>query len=208
MGTVRRLGALALGLALAGCSDDRSPLEPEPGSPAQAEDHSTGVVVQVKGTADHIRTVGTVTALTLFFFDSERKADGTTTGSYFYNFQAAGFSVQGPVTCISTAGNQAWIGGVVESIDSPAPEDQELVGRDIWWRSIDNGQGDNAALDITTGLGFAFPGSTITAESWCRDQPALLILHEVDPAAISRSRSSERRSNPVRPVQDWTARPS
>lgn len=183
MSTVRRLGALALGLALAGCSDNRSALEPEPGAAVLAVDHGSGVEVQVKGTADHLRTVGTVTALTLFSFDSERKADGTTTGSYFYNFQAAGFSVQGPVTCISIAGNQAWIGGVVESIDSPDPEDQELVGRDMWWRSIDNGQGDKAALDITTGVGFAFPGGTITAESWCQDQPALLVLREVDPGS-------------------------
>jgi hypothetical protein len=183
MSTVRRFGILALGLALTGCGDDRSALEPESASPALAEAQSSGVVVQVKGTADHVRTVGAVTALTLFSFDSERRADGTTAGSYSYNFQAAGFSVEGPVTCISTAGNQAWVGGTVATIDSPDPEDQALVGLDMWWRSIDNGQGDGAALDITTGLGFAFPGSTITAESWCQDQPALLVLREVDPGS-------------------------
>ena len=66
MGTLRRSGALALGLALAGCSDDRFALAPGPDSPAKAQDHSSGVVVQVKGTADHLRTVGDVTALTLF----------------------------------------------------------------------------------------------------------------------------------------------
>ena len=181
MGTLRCSGALALGLVLAGCSADRSALAPEPDSPALAQDHSNGVVAQVKGTADHLRTIGDVTALTLFSFDSKRKADGTTTGSYFYNFQAAGFSVEGPVTCISTAGNQAWIGGTVARIDSPDPADQELVGVDMWWRSIDNGQGANATPDLTTGIGFAFPGSTITAESWCQDQPAALILREVDP---------------------------
>jgi hypothetical protein len=183
MDTVRRWATLALGLALTACLDDRSALEPESGSPALAAAQSTGVVVQVKGTADHLRTVGEVTALTLFHFDGERRADGTTSGSYFYNFQAAGFSVEGPVTCISTAGNQAWVGGVVGSIESPDPEDQALVGVDMWWRSIDNGQGDQAALDITTGLGFAFPGSTITAESWCRDQPELLVLRDVDPGS-------------------------
>jgi hypothetical protein len=183
MGTLRRFGGLALGLALAGCSDDRFAMAPGPDSPATAQDHSTGVVVQVKGTADHLRTVGDVTALTLFSFDSERKADGTTAGSYFYDFQAAGFSVEGPVTCISTAGNQAWIGGTVARIDSPDPEDQALVGVDMWWRSIDNGQAANVAPDLTTGLGFEFPGSTITAESWCRGQPAVLVLRELDPGS-------------------------
>ncbi len=181
MGTVRRFGMLALGLALTGCSDDRSALEPESGSPALAQAHSSGVVVQVKGTADHLRTVGAVTALTLFSFHSEGRVDGTVGGRYSYNFQAAGFSVEGPVTCISTAGSQAWIGGTVASIDSPDPEDQALVGADMWWSSIDNGQGDGADLDITTGIGFAFPGSTITAQSWCRDQPRLLPEREVAP---------------------------
>jgi hypothetical protein len=180
MVTLRGSAALALGLALAGCGDDRSTLAPEADSPAFTQDHSSGVVVQVKGTADHLRTIGAVTALTLFSFDSKRKTDGTVTGSYLYNFQAAGFSVEGPVTCISTAGNQAWVGGTVARIDSPDPADQELVGVDMWWRSIDNGQGDQATPDLTTGLGFEFPGSTITAESWCRDQPAALVLRAID----------------------------
>jgi hypothetical protein len=180
MGTLRRLGALALGLTLAGCSDDHSTVLAPEHSSASAQDHSSGVVVQVKGTADHLRTVGTVTALTRFSFDSERRADGTTSGIYFYDFQAAGFSVEGPVTCISTAGNQAWIGGTVARIDSPDPADQELVGVDMWWRSIDNGTGGMASPDLTTGLGFAFPGSTITAESWCRDQPEVLVIREID----------------------------
>jgi hypothetical protein len=170
-------------LALTGCLNDRSALEAESISPAEAAAHSSGVIVQVKGTADHLRTVGEVTALTFFHFDAERRADGTTSGSYYYNFQAAGFSVEGPVTCISTAGNQACVGGIVARIDSPDPEDQALVGADMWWRSIDNGQGEDTALDITTGIGFAFPGGTITAESWCRDQPALLVLREVDPGS-------------------------
>jgi hypothetical protein len=180
MQALRRLGALTLGLALTGCSNDRSTLAPEADSPSFAQDHSSGVVVQVKGTADHLRTVAGVTALTLFSFDSERKADGTTSGRYFYNFQAAGFSVEGPVTCISTSGNQAWVGGTVARIDSPDPEDQALVGVDMWWQSVDNGL---AALDRTTGIGFKFPTTTITAESWCRDQPVVLPLRDVDPGS-------------------------
>jgi hypothetical protein len=53
----------------------------------------------------------------------------------------------------------------------------------MWWRSIDNGQGANAALDLTTGLGFALPGSTITAESWCQDRPEILVIREIDPGS-------------------------
>lgn len=76
--------------------------------------------------------------------------------------------------------NQAWIGGTVASITSPDSADQSLVGVDMWWRMIDNGRGPHAAPDSTTGVGFAFPGSTITAESWCADQPAVLIMREVE----------------------------
>jgi hypothetical protein len=35
-------------------------------------------------------------------------------------------------------------------------------------------------VEAHTGLGFEFPGSTITAESWCQDQPAALVLREID----------------------------
>ncbi|MGH7526794.1 MAG: hypothetical protein ACREMX_08820 [Gemmatimonadales bacterium] len=182
MHIVRSFGTLVVALALAGCGDREPTLAPQDGGePLFRGNHgSRKVVAAISGSAHHTRTVGEVTALTLFRFHAKSRADGTTKGRYFYNFQAAGFSVEGPVTCISLAGNQAWIGGTVARIDSPDPADQELVGVDMWWRMIDNGHGRHAPPDSTTGVGFAFPGSTITAESWCQDQPAVLILREVE----------------------------
>jgi len=87
--------------------------------------------------------------------------------------------MHGPVTCLSSAGHEAWVGGRVTKVLSDDPAFQDLLGVEMWWRSRDNGEGSAAPPDSTTGLGFAFPGSTITAESWCRDQPLALVLRQV-----------------------------
>jgi hypothetical protein len=179
MDTLRRFGGLVVVLALAACGDREPTLAPaEPEAP-QLHRGGHRIEALISGTAHHTRTVGTTTALTIFAFHGWRQADGRTRGLYHYDFRAAGFSVQGPITCISIAGNQAWVGGTVARIDSPDPEDQSLVGADMWWRSIDNGFRSQKP-DSTTGVGFAFPGGTITAESWCRDQPQALVLRQVE----------------------------
>ena len=181
MHTIRGAGVLVLGLALAACTDDQAALAPEAGSVAlQAE----GVTASVTGSGHHTRIVAGVEDRTTFSFTAIQRADGTTSGQYQYDFRAAGFSVHGPVTCVSIRGNEAWIGGTVGRIKSPDPEDQSLVGVDMWWRLQDNGEGAGDAPDRTTGVGFAFAGSTITAESWCRDQPALLLLRDVESGNI------------------------
>lgn len=181
MNAVRLSGVLVLVLALASCGETEPAAAPEeaPEQMLDSQGHAHRVVVEIGGSAHHTRTVADVTALTIFRFQGHTKANGKTRGHYFYNFQAAGFSIRGPITCITTSGNQAWIGGTVGSITSPDSADQSLVGVDMWWRMIDNGKGKHAPPDSTTGIGFAFPGSTISAESWCQDQPALLILREV-----------------------------
>ncbi len=172
------LGVLGVALALVGCEDREpvlSPAEPEPAELRAGH----RIEALIAGSAHHTRIVGVDTALTIFVFSGYRNAAGSTHGFYYYDFNAAGFSVQGPITCITTAGKQAWVGGTVARIDSPDPEDQSLVGADMWWRSVDGGLGHHA-VDSTTGLGFAFPGGTITAESWCRDQPQALVMRLVE----------------------------
>jgi hypothetical protein len=181
MHSIRGAGGLVLGLALVACTAEQAALAPEAGPPAF---QAGGVTASVTGSGHHTRIVAGVEDLTTFSFTAIRSADGTTSGQYQYNFRAAGFSVHGPVTCLSIRGNEAWIGGTVGRITSPDPEDQSLVGVDMWWRLQDNGEGAGDAPDLTTGVGFAFPGSTITAESWCRDQPALLLLRDVESGNI------------------------
>ena len=177
MRTVRHFGALVLGLALAGCSDDQAALAPQAvASPALAQ---LGVAASVTGSGSHLRDGAEGPELTTFAFNAIRRANGTTTGQWRYDFRAAGFSMQGDVTCLSIAGNEAWVGGTVRKVTSSNPDIQALLGVDMWWRSRDNGEGTGSLPDSSTGLGFKFPTTVITAASWCQDQPAALVLREV-----------------------------
>lgn len=181
MQPVRSFGVLLVALAMAGCGEGDPSVGPEATTDAALRGgNGHRVVIEMEGRADHTRIVGVDTALTLFRFHMEKKANGETRGRYYYNFQAAGFAVRGPVTCVTVNGNQAWVGGTVESVESADPDRQSLVGLEMWWRSVDNGHGRHAAPDSTTGLGFGFAGGTITAESWCNDQAALLVIREVE----------------------------
>jgi hypothetical protein len=178
MRTIRRFGALVFGLALAGCSDDQPTLAPEAvGSPSLAK---SGVAASATGSGSHLRAGTEGPELTTFAFSAVRRAGGTTTGQWRYDFRAAGFSMHGDVTCLSIAGAEAWVGGTVQKVTSSDPAIQALLGVDMWWRSRDNGEGAGSPPDSTTGLGFKFPMTVITAESWCRDQPELLVLREVE----------------------------
>lgn len=129
-----------------------------------------GVALSVTGSGHVIRDLGNGPELTTFSYNAIRRADGNTTGQFQFNFRAAEVVVHGTVTCVTAAGNVAWIGGVIDWLRSDDPADQELVGTDIWWRVTDNGEGANDPPDLTTSLLFTIIGVPITAESWCRDQ--------------------------------------
>jgi hypothetical protein len=130
-----------------------------------------GVELAVNGGGHVLRNLGDGDELTTFSYSAIRGADGTTTGEFQYDFRAANLIVHGYVTCLTSAGNIAWIGGVIDRLQSEDPADQELVGTDIWWRVTDNGEGAADAPDQTTSLLFTIAGVPITAQSWCNDQP-------------------------------------
>ena len=133
---------------------------------------STGSVeLAVNGGGHVLRDLGTGEELTTFSYSVIRRADGTTNGQFQYDFRAANLIVHGHVTCVTAAGNVAWVGGVIDRLQSEDPVDQELVGTDIWWRVTDNGEGATDAPDQTTSLLFTIAGVPITAQSWCNDQP-------------------------------------
>jgi hypothetical protein len=168
---------LALGATITGCGGDRPVLGPEDAGAASLA--AGGLAARIMGSGTHLRVGTAGEELTTFAFSALRRDDGTATGQWQYHFRVAGFSMHGDVSCLSIADNEAWVGGTISKVSSPDPADQELVGVEMWWRSRDNGEGTAAAPDSSTGLGFAFVGSGITAESWCRDQPQLLVLREV-----------------------------
>lgn len=181
MPSSRPLHALAVLLVISGCSHEEPLSAPEVSAP---ELLSRGVAASITGSGHHSRVVGEEEDLTTFSFGAVRRTDGTTTGEWQYDFRAAGFSMHGVVTCFTIAGNEAWVGGVVDRVSSDDPSIQDLLGVDMWWRSRDNGEGAGSPPDSTTGLGFKFPTTTITAASWCQDQPQLLVLRRVESGNI------------------------
>jgi hypothetical protein len=130
-----------------------------------------GIDLSVTGSGHVLRNLGEGDELTTFSYSANRRADGETTGQFQYDFRALNLVVHGHVTCVTSAGNVAWIGGVIDRLRSDDPADQALVGTDIWWRVTDTGEGAADAADRTTSLLFTIPGVPITAASWCADQP-------------------------------------
>jgi|SRR5438034_4729682 len=100
-----------------------------------------------------------------FGFNAKIKADGSADGWYTYREVDDGspISVDGPVTCLTVIGEEAWIGGIVAKSSDPS-----IVGRGSWWHVTDNGEGANALPDITTFLGVGSLGET---QTFCDTHP-------------------------------------
>ena len=148
--------------------------------PIRASMNAGGTDLAVTGSGHVIRDLGAGPELTTFSYNAIRRVDGTATGQYQFDFRAINVVVHGTVTCVTSNGNIAWIGGVIDRLRSDDPADQALVGTDIWWRVTDNGQGSNDAADLTTSLLFTIVGVPITAASWCADQPTRGVERPID----------------------------
>jgi len=173
---------LACVTLLALACDGSQPVAPAAGagSTELLASSAGGATAVLTGSGHHSRIVtGTETDLTTFSFTAVRHADGSVSGHYQYNFRARGFAIQGKVTCVSTDGTQAWVGGTVDHVVTDDPGFEELLGLEMWWRSIDGGEGDGA-IDQTSGVGFELVGNPTTAASWCADRPPVLPLRAVE----------------------------
>ncbi len=78
----------------------------------------------------------------------------------------------GDVTCVSVDREQgrAWVGGVITQNRSTQPDFRDdattQVGKDIWFRVLDDGEG-KGATDRTTFVGFEGGGGIITSQEYC-----------------------------------------
>ena len=179
--TLRSLGLIMTGVAIwAGGAVSVAPME-NAGSIGIVQNSAAAspVVAQVMGSGHVLRNLTGDDELTTFSYSAVARADGTAQGEYEYHFRAADFFIHGTVTCATVSGNAGWVGGVIDSIVSADPADQSLVGTEIWWRVVDNGEGANRPPDQTTSLLFAVQGLPITAASWCRDQNVRGVLRDV-----------------------------
>lgn len=78
----------------------------------------------------------------------------------------------GDVTCLSVdrANGRAWVGGVITKNRSSQPfyrgNATTQVGKDIWFRVLDDGEG-RGAVDRTTFVGFEGNAGIITSQEYC-----------------------------------------
>ena len=178
--TSRSLGMILTGIAICATAVSVEPLAyagaAATSSPSAA---ASPVIARIMGSGHLMRNLTGEDELTTFSYSAIARADGTAAGEYQYHFRAADFFIHGTVTCASVSGNAGWVGGLIDKVVSGDPADQALVGTEIWWRVVDNGEGANDAADQTTSLLFAIPGLPITAESWCRNQDVRGVMRPV-----------------------------
>jgi hypothetical protein len=111
-----------------------------------------------------------------FWFGVVAYADGSAKGTYFYRQVRDGveLTVEGPLTCATIRGNQAWVGGMIEQSSRPS-----LVGLEMWFQ-IQNNPGRSPDMSSTIGAGG--PG---TGTKYCIDAPPVLFPFFLDKGALN-----------------------
>ncbi len=111
-----------------------------------------------------------------FAFGAVAHADGSAAGQFRQSVILNGLLIEfhGKVTCVTfdAVNGRAWIGGVITANMSEDPAWQGgifAVGKDVWFRVLDGGEGANA-VDRSTFLGFEGGGGIITSAEYCAAQ--------------------------------------
>ena len=102
-----------------------------------------------------------------FTWDVQVKADGSAKGQFDYTQVRDGvaLSASGSLTCAFIEDDHVWVGGVIE-----ASSRASLVGLDMWFQARDNGEGANAAPDMSSTLGAA---AAPAGQQYCDDHPSV-----------------------------------
>ncbi|MEX2110617.1 MAG: hypothetical protein WD802_08440 [Gemmatimonadaceae bacterium] len=171
------LSALAVTLAISGCDAGTNPLSPV-GRPL----FQVGSTVVGHANGQGTFNIGAPGADIAFTLNALQTADGGASGSVYYvadltEFGLATIEMRFDVTCLArdAALGRAWIGGVVTENNSTnetfVTDPKRQVGRDVWFRVEDNGNGGSGILDRSTQLGFEGSAGIITSQEYCETQP-------------------------------------
>lgn len=141
-------------LPLAVACQDTALLQPDtPGAPSLAvvsAQATPGSVVARATGSGHYRA-GADNLLRTFSFSVIKHADGRVTGQFQMNNRGRDVMAHGTVTCLSIVGNEALIGGVVESVRAGGPTTIE-IGQARGWIAVDNGEGGGEEPDRISGF--------------------------------------------------------
>lgn len=163
--------SLSLLIASVACSDVPDPTNLQPASPAYA----VGVSGSTSGGGHFDAGVDVQFAYTAV----QTSDDGAAVGNARHSAMLGGLLIEfhTSVTCVTfdPANGRAWIGGVVTRNASEHPAfttPVHQVGRDIWFRVVDYGEGASSAqADRSTFVGFEGGAGIITSEEYCQTQP-------------------------------------
>ncbi|MGH7542004.1 MAG: hypothetical protein ACRELC_13500, partial [Gemmatimonadota bacterium] len=110
-------------------------------------------------------------------FNAKKFADGSVQGHINYHQRVLGlfFRFSARITCMEIyEGNRVKFGGVITGTNDPTLP----PGNFLWIHSIDNGEGEGAPPDLTTGAGF---GDEAANEAFCSSPaPPTGTLSEID----------------------------
>ena len=173
------LSAFAVAVLLAACDSPQDPTGPPSGPLFSAGSRVTG---HANGSGTF--NIGAPGADVAFDLNALLREDGSASGSVHYfadltDFGLAIIEMRFDVTCLALDVNlgRAWIGGVVTENNSTnelyATDPKRQVGRDVWFRIEDNGNGGSGTLDRSTQLGFEGSGGITTSAEYCASRPWL-----------------------------------
>lgn len=164
----RLLVVVPVALAI-GC---QSPIEPS--STPHGTTGSTRSAAEPPGTTGGGRLLVSGVLETAFTFNAVGTGDGGVAGRLHYSLTLDGLAVEfyGRVTCfaVDSVTHRAWVGGVVTENLSAHPSfttPRTQVGRDIWFRVVDNGEGSDAVPDRSTIVGFEGDRGILTSAEYC-----------------------------------------
>lgn len=164
-------GLSAVALVLAGCGPE------EPGSLSnEIMALSEGVETSATGSGHFVQANG---ELRKFTFSAVRHADGGVSGQYQLVAGNGDLVAHGSVDCLTTAGNEAWIGGPLERNNVGAPFDSG------WFRVADNGDGGSGVADGISLLVVAVDPTGDAARAFCADMPGAPALNDLIAGDIS-----------------------
>ena len=133
---------------------------------ATAPAGGNGVVASANGDYGFSgEAAGSTFVIAPFTWDVQVKADGSVKGQFDYTQvrDGAALSASGSLTCAFIEDDHVWVGGVIE-----ASSRASLVGLDMWFQARDNGEGANAAPDMSSTLGAA---AAPAGQQYCDDHP-------------------------------------
>jgi hypothetical protein len=165
--------SVAVVLATMACDSPR-PSEPELAA-AQSQALPVGSKAIGHANGEGVVDVGVPTD---FVFTAILRADGSASGEGFHHAPLGSTVIEfrTRVTCVSIdpVNKRAWIGGVIAQNNSTDParmQPRHAMGRDIWWRVVDYGNGLSGKVDRSTFLGFTGDAGIQTSAEYCAVRP-------------------------------------